>query len=187
MKAGVSPVMNRRHCAIATLLMTVGFRGAVALGQAAGSGGAAPGTGSGAGPAAPAPKATAPAAVAAPVTVPQSAYADPGGSKAVIVDFITRNLTNLMNDADTAAQTNARNNLAAATMTAGAPASPAFLFEYAKALNDAFLTKLDAKANTTIRQRLNIAIVTAKGAYVADNVALQATTTKLINDPAEPG
>jgi hypothetical protein len=120
------------------------------------------------------------------VTVAQSAYADPGANRAVIVDFVTRNLTNLMNDTDTAAQTNARNNMTAATMTAGAPASPAFLFEYAKALNDAFLPKLDPKANATIRQRLNIAIVTARVAYMAENVALQATTVKLINDPAEP-
>src|SRR4051794_23196218 len=125
MKAGVSPVMNRRHCAIATLLMSVGFRGAIALGQAAGSGSSgAAGTGTGAAPAAPAPKATAPAAVSAPVTVAHEAYDDPAGKSAVIVDFVTRNLTNLMNDADTAAQTSARNNLSAATMTAGAPASP---------------------------------------------------------------
>jgi hypothetical protein len=173
--------MNRRHCAIATLLITLGLHGAVALGQPATGGGAAAPR-----PAAPAAPAAPPPAVSAPVTVPQAAYADPGGNKPVIVDFVTRNLTNLMNDADPAAQTNARNNLSAATMTAGAPASPTFLFEYGKALNDAFGPKLETKANATVRQRLNIAIVTAKVAYVADNVTLQATTIKLINDPAEP-
>ena len=177
--------MNRRHCAIATLLITLGLHGAVALGQpATGGASSAAGTGRPAAVAPPAP--TPPPAVAAPVTVPQTAYGDPGGNKAVIVDFVTRNLTNLMNDADTAAQTNARNNLSAATITAGAPASPTFLFEYGKALNDAFVPKLEPKANATVRQRLNIAIVTAKVAYVADNVTLQATTIKLINDPAEP-
>jgi hypothetical protein len=179
--------MNRRHCAIATLLITLGLHGAAALGQPAtggASGAAATGTGTKA--ATPTPTPTPPAAVPAPVTVPQAAYTDPGANRAVIVDFVTRNLTNLMNDADTPAQTNARNNLSAATVTSGAPASPTFLFEYGKALNDAFVPKLEPKANATLRQRLNIAIVTAKVAYVADNVTLQATTIKLINDPAEP-
>jgi hypothetical protein len=162
--------------------MTLGLRGAIALGQAAGG---AAGAGAGVTPTAPATPTPAPA-VSAPVTVAHEAYEDPGGKKAVIVDFVTRNLTNLMNDADTTAQTNARSNMTAATMTAGAPASPTFLFEYGRALNDAFLPKLDPKANATIRQRLNIAIVTAKVAYVAENVTLQTTTIKLINDPTEP-
>jgi adenosyl cobinamide kinase/adenosyl cobinamide phosphate guanylyltransferase len=171
--------------------MTLGLHGAAALGQpatggATGTPGTGTATGTGAATATATPPPTAPAAVSAPVTVAQAAYTDPGGNKAIIVDFVTRNLTNLMNDADTAAQTNARNNLSAATLPAGAPASPTFLFEYGKALNDAFGPKLEAKANATLRQRLNIAIVTAKVAYVADNVTLQATTLKLINDPAEP-
>lgn len=179
--------MNRRHCAIATLLITLGLHGAAALGQPAGggaSGTAGTGTATGTSTATPTPPPS--AAISAPVTVPQAAYADPTGNIPVIKDFVTRNLTNLMLDAETAAQTNARNNLTAATMTAGAPASPAFLFEYGRQLNDAFVPKLDPKNNATIRQRLNIAIITAKVAYVADNVTLQATTIKLINDPAEP-
>lgn len=156
------------------------------------TGAGATGTGStgssatGAGGAAAAPTVTVIPAVSAPVTVAQAAYTDPAGNRAVIVDFVMRNLQNLMNDTDPAVQTNARNNLSAATMTAGAPASPAFLFEYGMALNNAFLPKLDPKANATLRQRLNIAIVTARVAYVAENVTLQATTIKLMSDATEP-
>jgi len=170
--------MNRRHCAIATLTLTVCLWSAGARGQARGA----------TGPAAPTTSTTraASTAIAAPVTVPPQAYTSPAANRAVIVNFVTLNVTNLLNDSDTAAQTNARNNLTAATSTAGAPASPTFLFEYAMALNNAFTPKLAPKANSSVRQRLNMAIVTARVAYAAQNVALQATTIQLINDPAEP-
>src|SRR6266700_3251834 len=115
-----------------------------------------------------------PPAVPAPVTVAQEAYADPTGKHAVIVDFVTQNVTNLMNDGNSAAQSAARNNLisAAVNLVNGAAPSPAFMLDYGKALNDTFLPKLDPKANSTVRQRLNIAIVTARVAWVADNVTL---------------
>jgi hypothetical protein len=172
--------MNRRHRAIATLLMSLVICAADARGQAGGAPGATAPT-----PPTPPPAST---AVSAPVTVGQEAYADPSGKHLVIVDFITRNLTNLLNDGDAAAQGNARNNLtvAAVNLVNGAPPSPTFMLEYGKELNNAFLLKLDAKANATLRQRLNIAIVTARVAYVTENVTLVPTTIKLINDPAEP-
>jgi hypothetical protein len=172
--------MNRRHCAIATLIVTPCLWSAVAWGQARGA------TGTSA--AAPSTAATRPVstAIPAPVTVPPSAYTAPAANRAVIVDFVNKNVTNLLNDTDTAAQTNARNNLTAATSTAGAPASPTFLFEYGMALNNEFLPKLGPKSSLSVRQRLNIAIVTARVAYASSNVALQLTTIQLINDPAEP-
>lgn len=171
--------MNRRHCALATLIVTLGSAGA--WGQARGA--------TGAPAASPATSATLPTktpAVAAPVTVPASAYASPAANKAVILNFVTLNVTNLLNDTDPAVQTNARNNLTAATSTAGAPASPAFLYEYATALNNVFIEKLAPKANASVRQRLNVGIVTARVAYASQNLSLQQTTLMLINDPAEP-
>jgi adenosyl cobinamide kinase/adenosyl cobinamide phosphate guanylyltransferase len=176
--------MNRRHCALATLIVTLGSAGA--WGQARGATGtptAAPTAAAASSKVATRPAST---AVAAPVTVPPAAYTAPAANRPVIVNFVTLNVTNLLNDSDTNAQTNARNNLTAATTTAGAPASPAFLFEYAMALNNAFITHLGPKANSTVRQRLNIGIVTARVAYASQNVALQQTTILLINDPAEP-
>jgi len=173
--------MNRRHCALATLIVTLGSAGA--WGQARG----ATGTPTAAPTAAPS-ATTRPStpAIAAPVTVPPDAYANPAAQRAVIVDFVTKNVTNLLNDSDTTAQTNSRNNLTAATSTAGAPASPAFLFEYGMALNNAFISHLGPKANSSVRQRLNIGIVAARVAYASQNVALQQTTILLIQDPAEP-
>jgi hypothetical protein len=125
-------------------------------------------------------------AVAAPVTVPPVAYTSPAANRAVIANFVKLNVTNLLNDSNTAAQTNARNNLTAATSTAGAPASPAFLFEYGMALNDAFLPHLGPKADSSVRQRLNIGIVAARVAYASQNLTLQQTTLMLMADPAEP-
>jgi hypothetical protein len=54
------------------------------------------------------------------------------------------------------------------------------------ALNNAFISHLGPKANSSVRQRLNIGIVAARVAYASQNVALQQTTILLINDPAEP-
>jgi hypothetical protein len=172
--------MNRRHCALATLIVTPCLLSAGAWGQARGA--------TGTPTAAPSTATTRPAstAVAAPVTVPPQAYASPAANRAAIVNFVTLNVTNLLNDSDSTAQTNSRNNLTAATSTAGAPASPAFLFEYGMALNNAFITHLGPKANSSVRQRLNIGIVSARVAYASQNVALQQTTILLIDDPAEP-
>ena len=125
-------------------------------------------------------------AIPAPVTVPPTAYASPAANRLVIVDFVTKNVANLLNDSDTAAQTNARNNLTAATSTAGGRRRRRFCSSTRWRMNNAFSPKLAPKANSSLRQRLNMAIVTARVADAAQNVALSATTIQLINDSAEP-
>lgn len=120
-----------------------------------------------------------------PLTLPKDAYNSPGASKAVIEDFIKKNIEQLLNDKDAAAQARSRDVLYLGTMTAGQPASPEFLFEYARILNNEAGSKLDPKARS-IRQRLNIGIVVARVAAVAQNGALADTALKLIKDPAEP-
>jgi hypothetical protein len=175
--------MNRRHCAIVSLVIVLGCWPSSASAQGTG---VAPAAG-GAKPAAPpvtAPAAT--AAPAAPVTIPPQAYANPAGSKDIIDDFVARNVANLLNDGDPAARSRSRDNLSAATMTAGTAASPAFLFEYGRSLNTALAQRLNAASKPTLLQRLNAAIVVAKVAYVAQNAALEPVTLQLINDPAEP-
>jgi len=186
--------MNRRNCAVTTLLMAIGFWAAGAKGQTAtpASGGTArPATTGGAGAVKPA--AGGGAAAARPTTIPavpvsatiaHDIYGDPQKNVAGIVTFVKGNVANLINDTDPALQGRSRDNLAAATMTEGQPASPAFLFEYGRALNNEFVTKLGP--NASMRQRLNIAIVVAKVVPVLQNVTLQQTTIQLINDPAEP-
>jgi hypothetical protein len=122
----------------------------------------------------------------APVTPSQNAYASPGASKAEIDAFVKANVENLVNEGDPVAQGRSRENLAQATMTQGAPASPEFLFEYGRSLNSGLSAKLDPKNKVGLRGRLNIAIVAARVAYIAQNITLQETAIKLINDPAEP-
>lgn len=121
----------------------------------------------------------------APLTLPKEAYNTPGASKAIIDDFIKKNVEQLLNDKDTAAQSKSRDVLYLATMTGGQPGSAEFLFEYAKALNNEVSGKLDPKTRS-IRQRLNIAIITSRVAAVAQNGALADTGLKLVKDPAEP-
>jgi hypothetical protein len=127
-----------------------------------------------------------PAAPAAPVTVPQDAYTKPGDNRKLIVDFVKANVDNLLNDADAAAQGKSRENLVAATLPGGVEASPEFLYEYARALNDALQPRLNPANKPSLRQRLNAAIVAARVAYVAKNPMLQEATVLLLKDPAEP-
>jgi hypothetical protein len=162
--------MNRRHRACTALILTLGTMTGVASAQQ-------PTT-----PPAPAPTSSAPA----PVTPSQTAYTNPGGSKSEIDAFVKANVENLVNEADPVAQGRSRENLAQATMTQGAPALPEFLFEYGRSLNAALVAKLDPKVKAGLRARLNIAIVAARVAYIAQNITLQEVAIKLINDPAEP-
>jgi hypothetical protein len=123
------------------------------------------------------------------VTIPPAAYTSPAGNIAAITAFVTPNVANLLNDGDPGGQTKSRDNMIAATMQAGAPASPAFLFEYGRALNAAFVPALTPKAGAphlSLRGRLNIGIVVARVAAAADNTALAQSATLLVNDPAEP-
>jgi hypothetical protein len=177
--------MNRRHCALATLFAMIGMWAGGARGQAAAGGGAA-GAATPPKPAAPAPAPVAPPSPPAPVTVPIAAYSAPGSQLPAIEDFVGKNVSNLLNDADPAGQAKSRDNLIAATQTAGVPASPAFLFEYGRILNGAFLPKLSAKPAPSLRQRLNIAIVTARVADAAGNITLVPTATAIVKDSAEP-
>jgi hypothetical protein len=126
------------------------------------------------------------AQTAAPVTPSQNAYQNPGASKAEIDAFVKANVENLANENDPVAQGRSRENLSQATITQGAPASPEFLFEYGRSLNAGLVAKLDPKKQPGLRTRLNIAIVAARVAYVAQNITLQEVAIKLINDPAEP-
>jgi hypothetical protein len=130
---------------------------------------------------------TAPApAVAAPVTISPAAYGDPDKGRAEIDNFVKLNLENLLNDGNADAQSKAREVMTTATMAAGAPASPTFLFNYGQSLNNAFSAKLATPKKLTIRQRLNLAVVTAKVAYMANNITLQQTTMTLLKDESEP-
>ena len=187
---------RRRHCAVATTLaMTMGMYAGGAWGQAGSVSAqgqrtptAAPAAG-GTTPAASAGAATTPTpapAVAAPVTISPATYANPGGGRAEIDNFINLNVQNLLNDGNVEAQGKAREVLVTATTTAGAPASPQFMFDYAASLNNAFSAKLGGKNKLSVRQRLNVAIVAAKVAYVANNTALRPTTELLLKDEAEP-
>jgi hypothetical protein len=138
---------------------------------------------------APAPGTTLPVitpAVPAPITISAGTYTNPSGGRAEIDKFVALNLQNLLNDSNTDAQAKARENLLNATLQAGAPASPEFLFAYGSSLNNAFTKQLTPQNKLTIRQRLNIAIVSAKFAYVANNITLVPTTQALLKDPAEP-
>jgi hypothetical protein len=178
--------MNRRRhrtaAATAALALSIGTFPLSVRAQAAGgaAGAAATPPPAAAAPAAPAPVASPPA----PVTIPQEAYATV--NVAAINAFVTPNVANLLNDGDPAGQTKSRDALAQAVNFQGQPASPTFLLEYARAINNAFLPKLDAKAKASIRQRLNMGIVTARVATVAQNAGLQLTTVRLLEDAAEP-
>jgi hypothetical protein len=182
---------RRRHCALATLFAMMGMWAGGAHGQPAPGGGAA------APPAAAPPKPAAPAAPAttfvpsppAPVTIPPAAYTSPQSNVAAITAFVTPNVANLLNDQDPGGQTKSRDNLIAATLQAGAPASPGFLFEYGRALNGAFVPVLTSKAGApqlSLRGRLNVGIVVARVAAAAENITLAPSATLLVNDPAEP-
>jgi len=153
--------MNCRHCAYAALLLTIGILAGEARGQGAGHAKAIP----------------------APVTLLPAEYTSP--TTAGIKAFVDPNVFNLLVDSDPVAQAKARDNLALATMTAGAPASPGFLLEYGKALDAAMLPELAPAAKASVRQRLNIAIVVQRVAVVAQNSTLQATTVQLMNDASE--
>jgi hypothetical protein len=138
-----------------------------------------------------APATTAPVvvpAVQAPATPTPGAYADPDKNKADIENFVKLNLQNLFNDSNVDAQSKARENLIQATQPAGAPASPNFMFLYGQSLNSALSAKLAPSAKATLRQRLNVAIVTARFAYQAGAISttIQPTTIALLKDPAEP-
>jgi len=117
--------------------------------------------------------------------LPPAAYADPTANRAAIKTFVDGYVQRLLNDADPANQANAREELARATMEKGQAAQPAFLFEYAKLLNDALLPQLQG-GKASMRQRLNIAIVASRVAYVAENTALSPLVMALINDQHEP-
>lgn len=191
---------RRRRCLIATLVLSMCFvcvwanaqapaaapgtatkDASAGTGNATGGGNGAPPAG---GAAAPAAKPAAPPSPPAPVTIPPAVYTSP--TPAPISAFITPNVANLMNDADPVGQAKSRDNLTAAVFTSGAPASPAFLLAYAQALDAAVAPNLAPAKKTTLRQRLNLAIVVAKVATTAQNGALAPSTTLLLNDPAEP-
>jgi len=128
------------------------------------------------------------AGVAAPVTLPPAVYTSPGANAAAIDNFVKLNVQNLLNDTDPAGQAKARENLVLATQQAGGLASPEFLFEYGRAINNTLSPKLSgANANQlSLRQRMNMAILVAKVARDAQNATLQETTKKLLMDPTEP-
>ena len=105
------------------------------------------------------------------IPLPPVAYSDPAANRAAIKTFVDGYVQRLLDDADPVNQANAREELARATMEKGQPAQPAFLFEYAKLLNDALLPQLQG-GKASMRQRLNIAIVASRVAYVAENTAL---------------
>jgi hypothetical protein len=177
-----------RRRLIATLVLSMGFWSARAAAQVPAAAAPAGPAGNGAGGAGAAAAAAAkPAPVAsppAPVTIPPAVYTSP--TPAAISAFIAPNIANLMNDGDPAGQAKSRDNLTAAVFTAGAPASPAFLLVYAQALDAAVAPNLAPAKKATLRQRLNLAIVVARVATVAQNGALAPSTTLLLNDPAEP-
>jgi len=114
-------------------------------------------------------------------------YANPNGARREIDGFIARGAASLFNAADPSAQTRARKMLEDACFEKPAtPASAAFLFEYSQAINAAFSPKVDPRAKAPLRDRLNVAIVTARVAAVGQNSALAPTVQKLIEDPTEP-
>src|SRR6185436_4592395 len=118
------------------------------------------------------------------VTIPQEAYADPGPQRAGMKNFVDTYVGRLVNDADPVNQSVAREELSKAVLEKGQPAQPPFLYEYAKMLNDALVAHLN-KGNASMRQRLNIAIVSQRVASVAQNTALSDTVMKLVNDKDE--
>ena len=121
----------------------------------------------------------------AQIPLPAVAYADPTANRAAIKTYVDGYVERLLNDADPVNQANAREELSRATMEKGQPAQPAFLFEYAKLVNDALLPPLKG-GKASMRQKLNIAIVTSRVAYVAENSALTPVAMELINDQHEP-
>jgi hypothetical protein len=151
--------MNRRHCSITALLMIMGIGCVGARGEEV-------------------------QPVPVVVTIPPAEYTAP--TTAGIKPFVESNVTNLLVDADPALQAKARDNLVQAASPNATPASPAFLFEYGKQLDAAFLPHLAPAVKASLRQRLNIAIVSAKVAAVADNSALQSSTLWLLDDKSEP-
>jgi len=126
-----------------------------------------------------------PPAPMAQIPLAAEAYTDPAARRADIKIFVEGYVQRLLNDADPVNQANAREELARATMEKGQPAQPAFLFEYAKLVNDALLPPLKG-GKASMRQKLNIAIVTSRVAYVAENAALTPVAMELINDQHEP-
>lgn len=151
--------MNRRHCAITALLLMMGFWSAAARGEDV-------------------------SPVPVVVTIPAGEY--PAPTAAGIKPFVDSNVNNLLVDSDPTLQAKSRENIVAAASPNGAAAQPAFLFEYCKQLDAGFAPHLAPTAKASIRQRLNIAIVCARVAEVADNSALQSTTLLLLDDKAEP-
>ncbi|HYE17632.1 MAG TPA: hypothetical protein VEA69_04265 [Tepidisphaeraceae bacterium] len=153
--------MNRRLRGSAACLLVMGMWGAVAQAQPAAGGGA------GAGPIPP-----------ALITTPDQAQID-AWSKAATGD--------LLNEADPALQGKARDNMVnACFVKRDTPAGAGFLAMYSASLNNEFWPKLAPGTKLTPRQRLNLAIVTAKVASVAQQSPLAPTVERLINDPLEP-
>lgn len=150
--------MNRRHCAITALLIMIGIGCAAARGEDV-------------------------SPVPVVVTIPPTEYTAP--SAAGIKPFVDSNVNNLLVDSDPTLQAKARDNIVAAASPNGAAASPQFLLEFCKQLDAAFGPHLAPAAKASIRQRLNIAIVSARVATVADNWTLQSTTLTLLNDKSE--
>jgi hypothetical protein len=147
--------------------------------------GGGPATGGATGGATPGGATAAPATPALPaVSIPPEAYVDSGARAADIRKFIDTYVERLVNDADPVNQGIAREELSKAAYEKGQPAQPPFLYDYAKALNTALSQKLGG--NASMRQRLNIAIVTYRVTSVAENVALMDTVLKLVNDKDEP-
>jgi len=128
-----------------------------------------------------------PAAKAKPNTLALGAYGNPSAARADIDAFVKVNVDEMLNDADPAAQSKARKALEDASYEKPAtPASAAFFLEYSQSLNTAFFPKLGPKVKTSLRNRLNIGIVTARVAAIGQNSSLAPTVERLITDGAEP-
>lgn len=157
--AGVSPVMNRRQCAITALLMMMVIWRVGARGEEV-------------------------TPVPPVVTVPQNEYISP--TEAGIKPFVDANVNNLLVDSDPALQAKSRDNLVAAAQPSGVAAQPQFLLTYGRLLDNAFAPHLKPAAKASLRQRLNMAIVAARVSAVAENSTLQSTTLTLLQDPSDP-
>ncbi len=163
-RVGVTPVMNRRLRGCAALVLLMGIWGLAAQAQPAG--GAAAGK------------------AWAPEPIPEAGYSDPATNRKKIEELAGQNFTKLLDDSDPAGQTVARDALTKACYTGNTIAPPTFLFEYGNIINRLATARLANKA--TLRERLNIAIVTARVAAAAQNSTLAPTALLLVNDPAEP-
>ncbi|HSI33218.1 MAG: hypothetical protein ACAI43_23480 [Phycisphaerae bacterium] len=152
--------MNRRLRGCAACLLVIGMWGAAAQAQPAAGGGLAP-------------------MALALIQNPNQGEIDA---------WVKAATTDLLNEKNPAGQAKARELMVNACWEKlnVAPAGAGFLAAYSTSINNEFEPRLPPKGKATPRQRLNMAIVAAKVAGVAQQSPLAPTIQLLINDPLEP-